>query len=156
LLQSSLNPTFTLRVDKIHFSNSLSMNYKCTVLALLLLGTGCNGNEQEFEELVASKNGTFWTIRLPNEKEAYSGYKFFPKGSCYYCLIARDGRVVKYDGGDNIAPNRWEKYADTLVLNAVKTNILHLSQDSIVLYYPKPKQTAILIRSDKRTFPDKW
>jgi hypothetical protein len=132
------------------------MNYKCTVLALLLLGTGCTGNEQEFEELVASKNGTFWTIRLPNEKAAYSGYKFFPKGSCYYCLIARDGRVIKYDGGDNIAPNRWEKYADTLVLDAVKTKILHLSQDSIVLYYPKSKQTAILIRSDKRTFPNKW
>jgi hypothetical protein len=132
------------------------MNYKLTILALLLLSTGCTGKGQDFEELVASKNGTFWTLRLPTEKEAYSGYKFFPNGSCYYCLIARDGRVVKYDGGDNIAPNSWEKYADTLVLDAVKTKILHLSQDSIVLYYPKSKQTALLIRSDKKTFPTKW
>jgi hypothetical protein len=132
------------------------MNYKFTILTLLLLSTGCTRKEQDFAELVASTNGTFWTIRLPIEKEAYSGYTFFPNGSCYYCLIARDGRVVKYEGGDNIAPNSWEKYGDTLVLDAVKTKIQHLSQDSIVLYYPKSKQIAILIRSDKRIFPSKW
>ena len=132
------------------------MNYKGTVLALLLMGTGCNENEQDFEKVVASEEGTFWQFRLSTEQKALAGYKFFPKGYSYYCLITKDGTVIKYDGGDNIAPNSWEKYADTLVLDAVKTKILHVSQDSIVLYYPKSKQTAILIKSDKKVFPNRW
>lgn len=115
-------------------------------LGLTLLPAACQQHVSAFKEILASKTGTFWQQRLAHEKKAIGGYRFFSSGVCYYCLITRDGKVERYFWGDVLPPNSWHANQDTLVIDANKTKILHFSPDTIVLYYLKLREIAILTR----------